>query len=177
VLVLLSTLAAGCGIPLDDAPEAIDVEFAAAVDGAVPVPGDLAAVSIYLVRNESLVSVTRDLSAPPMLEVILNSLFGPVTEPEHRAGLRTAIPRSTQILSIEEEGATLLVDLSRDFAAVGGEEEVLAVAQIVMTAASFEGVESVAFQLEGVPTDVPVASGALSVDPVAADDYASLVAP
>jgi hypothetical protein len=32
----------------------------------------------------------------------------------------------------------------------------------------------VAFELEGVPTDVPVADGALSVDPVGADDYSVL---
>jgi spore germination protein GerM len=71
----------------------------------------------------------------------------------------------------------LRIDLNRVFAAVGGEEEILAVAQIVLTATSIEGVDLVAFQLDGVPTDVPVASGALSVDPVGAADYSALVAP
>lgn len=176
-LVLVAIVIGGCGIPVDSAPEAVDVEFAAAADGGGPILGDLAAVSIYLVRNDSLVSVTRDLPAPPTLDVVFDSLLGPVAEPEQRAGLRTAIPRGTENLGIDEEGTTLLVDLNRDFAAVGGEEEILAVAQIVMTATSFDGIESVAFQLEGVPTDVPVASGALSVDPVGPDDYTSLIAP
>jgi spore germination protein GerM len=177
IFVLLVTVVASCGIPLDTAPEPVDVEFAAAADAGDPIPGDLAAVSIYLLRDDSLVSVTRDLPAPPTLDIVLDSLLGPVTEPEQRAGLRTAIPRGTEILAIDEDGAELLVDLSRTFAAVGGEEEILAVAQIVMTATSIDGVDFVSFQLDGVPTDVPVANGALSADPVGADDYTSLVAP
>jgi spore germination protein GerM len=176
-LVLLATVVAGCGIPLDPAPEVVDVEFAAAADAGGPIPGDLAAVSIYLIRNDSPVSVTRDLPTPPTLDIVFDSLLGPVTEPEQRAGLRTAIPRGTETIAIDDDGATLLIDLNREFAAVGGEEEILAVAQIVLTATSFGGIESVAFQLEGVPTDVPVADGALSADPVGADDYASLIAP
>lgn len=176
-LVFLAAVMAGCGIPLDSAPEAVELEVAAAADAGGPILGDLAAVSIYLVRDASLVNVTRDLPAPPTLEIVLDSLFGPVTEPEQRSGLRTAIPRATEILAIDEDGATLHVDLSREFAAVGGEEEVLAVAQIVMTATSMEGIDLVAFRLEGVPTDVPVANGALSDDPVGAEDYGSLIAP
>lgn len=176
-LLSLALAVAACGIPLDSAPEAVELEVAAASDAGGPVLGDLAAVSIYLVRDASVVNVTRDLPAPPTLEIVFDSLLGSVTEPEQRSGLRTAIPRATEILAIEEVDATLQLDLSQEFAAVGGEEEVLAVAQIVMTATSIEGIELVAFQLEGVPTDVPVANGALSDDPVGAGDYASLVAP
>jgi hypothetical protein len=176
-LVFVVTVVAACGIPVDSAPEVVELEVAAAADAGGPILGDLAAVSIYLVRDASLVNVTRDLPAPPTLEIVVDSLLGPVTEPEQRSGLRTAIPRATEILAIDEDGATLHVDLSPEFAVVGGEEEVLAVAQIVMTATSIEGIELVAFQLEGVPTDVPVADGALSDDPVGAEDYASLIAP
>lgn len=176
-LVLLATAVAGCGIPVDSAPEPVELEVAAVADAGGPILGDLAAVSIYLVRDDSMVNVTRDLPAPPTLEIVFDSLLGAVTEPEQRSGLRTAIPRATEVLAIDEDGGRLQVDLSREFAAVGGEEEILAVAQIVMTATSIEGIELVAFQLEGVPTDVPVANGALSDDPVGAEDYVSLVAP
>jgi len=176
-LVFMAAVVAGCGIPFDAAPEAVEVEVAAVAEAGGHFLGDLAAVSIYLVRDASLVNVTRDLPAPSTLEIVFDSLLSPVTEPEQRSGLRTAIPRATEVLAIDEEGATLQVDLSQEFAAVGGEEEVLAVAQIVMTATSIEGIELVAFRLEGVPTDVPVANGALSDDPVGAEDYVSLIAP
>lgn len=176
VFLLVALLAAACGIPVEAEPEVVDVELAPQGESETPAPGDLAAVSIYLVRDDSLVHVTRNLPSPSSLTSIFVSLLGRVTNEERQANLRTAIPPDTETISITEDGSILRVDLNSEFAAVGGEEEILAVAQIVLTATRVEGVDKVAFQLEGVPTDVPVASGALSVDPVGASDYESLVA-
>lgn len=172
---VIALLVAACGIPVEAEPEIVDVELAPPAGNETPAPGELAAVSLYLVRDEALVHVTRDLRSPPSLTSIFGSLLSDVTPEERQANLRTAIPPGTEIISITEDGSVLRVDLNSEFAAVGGEEELLAVAQIVMTATSVEGVDRVAFLLEGVPTDVPVASGALSVDPVGAADYEALV--
>lgn len=177
VIAFLAASATACGIPVDSEPETVDIDLGNVSNREDPIPGDLTAVSIYLVRQGSLIQVSRDLPTPATEEVILESLLGPVTEPERRAGLRTAIPQGTQVNAITSDGATLRVDLSREFASVGGEEEVLAVAQIALTATSIDNVDLVGFQLEGVPTGVPVANGALSDDPVGANDYESLVAP
>lgn len=176
VFPIIVLLMAACGIPVEADPEVVDVELAPPGGNETPAPGELAAVSLYLVRDDALVHVTRDLPSPPSLTSIFDSLLGGVTNEERQANLRTAIPPDTETISITEDGSVLRVDLNSEFAAVGGEEEILAVAQIVLTATSVEGVDQVAFQLEGVPTDVPVASGALSVDPVGAADYESLVA-
>jgi spore germination protein GerM len=176
-LVLLLLLAVACGIPLDAEPETVDVDVDGSPDAPGPVPGDLAAVTMYLVSDETLVRVTRDLPADAGLQSILESLFGGLTEPEARSDLRSSIPTGTEIIGIETEGRIARIDLSREFAVVGGEAETLAVAQIVLTATSVDGIDLVAFELEGVPTDVPVASGALSIDPVDAADYAALVSP
>lgn len=173
---LCAILLVGCGIPVDSGPEVFDLELVTPSEDA-PVLGDLVAMSMYLVRDETLVRVTRDLPSPPDPERILASLFDGVTEPEVRANLRTSIPLETQIISVSTEEPLLRVDLSREFAAVGGEEEILAVAQIVLTATSIEGIESVAFELDGVPTPVPIANGALSDGPVSAEGYAAMVAP
>ena len=167
----------GCGIPVDSGPEIVDLEVASPPVDEQPTFGDLAAVSMYLVRNDALVHVTRDLPSPPSPHIIFESLLEGVTGPEERANLRSSIPPGTRVIEVRENGSTLHVDLSREFAGVGGEEEILAVAQIALTATSIEGVDLVAFELEGVPTDVPVTGGALSVDPVSGDDYASLIAP
>ena len=167
----------GCGIPVDSGPEIFDLELVTPLEEDAPVLGDLVAVSMYLVRNETLVQVTRDLPSPPDPERILASLFDGATEPEVRANLRTSIPPGTRVISVRAEEPLLQVDLSREFAAVGGEEEILAVSQIVLTATSIEGIESVAFELDGVPTPVPIANGALSNGPVSAGDYAAMVAP
>ena len=177
VVAVAALLLAACGIPLDVQPEAIDVEAVVSPENGGPVLGNLSSVSMYFVRDEVLVPVTRDLPSPPSPEVVLGSLLGGVTEPEQRANLRTAIPPGTTEIDITADGRVLLVDLSQEFASVGGEEEILAVAQIVLTATSIEGVDLVALHLDGLPTNAPVASGALSDDPVGARDYESLVAP
>lgn len=176
--VVASVLAlVACGIPIESEPEPFDVVMPPADDNQSSRPGDLAPVAMYLVGDDLVVQVTRDLPSPPSLTVVFESLLGGVTQAERSANLRTAIPPGTETLSVTEDGSVLRIDLNRVFAAVGGEEEILAVAQIVLTATSIEGVDLVAFQLDGVPTDVPVASGALSVDPVGAADYSALVAP
>lgn len=174
--LLLAVVLAACGIPVEGEPEIVDVELAPSPERETPDPGELAAVSMYLVRNEGLVHVTRDLPSPSSLTSILESLLDGVGDAERERNLRTAIPPGTETISLTEDGSVLRIDLNNEFAAVGGEEEILAVAQVVLTATSVEGVDQVAFQLEGVPTDVPVADGALSVDPVGAGDYAALVA-
>lgn len=174
---LLAILLVGCGIPVDSEPEFFDLALVTPSEEDAPVLGDLTAVSMYLIRDETLVHVTRDLPSPPGPEGILASLLDGVTEPEIRANLRTSIPPGTRVISVTPEGPLLRVDLSSEFAVVGGEEEILAVSQIVLTATSIEGVESVAFELDGVTTAVPLPDGALSLDPVGADDYAALIAP
>lgn len=170
-------LVSACGIPVEAAPEEIVLDLDPPPEIEEPALQDLASASIYLVRSDQLVHATRDLPTPTSPNVILASLFGGVTDPEQRADLRTSIPPGSEILGVMQEGPVLRVNLSRDFVAVGGEEEINAVAQIVLTATSIEGIELVAFELEGVPTDVPVADGALSVDPVGPGDYVELLAP
>lgn len=176
-VVWLVLAVTACGIPIDAEPESVALEVEDAPVSPGPTPGDLAAVSMYLVSDETLVRVTRDLPDPTSLDSILGSLLDGVTEPEERSNLRSSIPTATRVVGITQEGSLVRIDLSREFAAVGGGEEILAVAQIVLTATSVDGIDLVALELEGVPTDAPVASGALSIEPVSAEDYAGLVSP
>jgi len=164
-----------CGVPAEEQAQRLNIELDQPPEIEEPPPEDLAAVSVYLIRDAVLVPVTRDLPVPTTLEKTLESLLSRVSQPEERANLRTAIPPGTRLLGVEVQDATDRLNLSSDFASVGGEEELLAVAQIVLTATSTDGVTSVEFELEGVPTDVPVASGALSVEPVSADQYDELI--
>ena len=177
LLPLLALVVAACGIPLDAEPETVTVDAAGSPDVPDEFSGDLAAVTIYLVSDEALVRVTRDLPEGANLQSILESLLGRVTLPEERSNLRSSISAGTELIGVDQEQNVAHIDLSSDFAVVGGEEEILAVAQIVLTATSVDGIDLVAFQLEGVPTDVPVSSGALSIEPVAAADYTALVSP
>lgn len=173
--LLLGLLIAACGIPVDASPEAISVDLGDLGEIEEATGAQLAAVSIYLVRDDRLVHVTRDLPSPAQLPDVLESLVSGETDPEDRAGLRSSIPIGTQVRGVTVEDGVARVDLSTDFAAVGGRQELLAVAQVVLTASGIEGVDAVLFELEGNPTDVPTPSGALADHPVASEDYLSLL--
>ncbi len=174
-LVVAALVMAACGISVDGAPEPISVDLGDPGGIEEATGPELEAVSIYLVRDDQLVHVTRDLPSPATLETILESLVSGETEPEDRAGLRSSIPVGTVLLAIRVDEGVAHVNLSSDFAAVGGEQELLAVAQVVLTASRFDGVDGVVFELDGVRTDVPLPSGALATDPVTQDDYGELV--
>ena len=174
ILLLALLVTAACGIPVDASPETISVDLGDLGEIEEATGARLAAVSIYLVRDDRLVHVTRDLPSPAQLSDVLESLVSGETDPEDRAGLRSSIPIGTELRGVTEEGGVARIDLSSDFAAVGGRQELLAVAQVVFTAAGIEGVDAVAFELEGTPTDVPTPSGALADHPVTAADYAVL---
>lgn len=171
----LSLSIVACAVPLDPVPEMVEVDLGDPPVVERDVAGDLVAVSLYLVEEGSIVAVTRDLTPPADVMSVLGSLLSGTTEPEERTGLRTSIPSGTRLLAVDRDGSTVRLDISRDFAAVGGEEELLAVAQIVLTATGIEGVDSVLFDLEGVPTDVPLPNGALSDRPVNAANYRALL--
>jgi spore germination protein GerM len=58
---------------------------------------------------------------------------------------------------------------------LGGDEQLLAVAQLVCTLTARPGVGPVSFTLEGAPVDVPTGDGSLTSGPVSRDDYADLL--
>jgi spore germination protein GerM len=107
------------------------------------------------------------------VQAALEVLFSGPTEAELAAGLRTAISSQTNVRSIRTEGSTAVIDLTTTFVEVGGEEQILALAQIVLTATATPGITDVRFELEGQAVEVPRADGTLSSGPLRATDYES----
>ena len=68
------------------------------------------------------------------------------------------------------------VDLAAEFAELGSDRQLLAIAQLVLTLTSRPGVGQVAFTLDTAPIDVPRADGTITSDPVTRADYASMLA-
>lgn len=177
--VLLTVLAAACGIsesrpevlPGGEIRPALSPEAEAASGG--PKAGTRP-VSIFLVSGSQVVEVSRTTSEPrlePALELLLQ---GP-TSAELAAGIRSAIATGTELRSARVEAGTAVVDLTQEFVELGGEEQILAVAQLVLTATAVAGVERVRFALNGQDLEVPRADGTLARAPLTAHDYASLV--
>jgi spore germination protein GerM len=136
------------------------------------------ASSVYLVDDKTnrLVAVHRSRNQTATLSTLIHTLLAGPTEAESAAGLTTAINTSPTVNKITIQGSLAIIDLSASFGEIRGAGEVLASAQVVMTAVSYPGTESVLFTLDGTPTSVPLVSGVLSSSPLTFADYASLLA-
>lgn len=163
---------AGCGIPLQEAPEAIEVAVRPVTPRPVDDTGSRVGGTIYLVGERGLVAVDRERTADA--EAAMALLFRGPTPAEEQSGLRSAIPPSAVVRDVAVTGRSAVVDVSQPFAAVGGEEEILAVAQIVLTLTT-DLVDVVAIELDGTPVAVPLPDGVLATAPVGFADYAELI--
>jgi Spore germination protein len=170
--------ALACGI----SPGAPEILPGGVVTPAVPPPPEVAdtgrsaslrPVRIFLVTGGQLIDVPRSTSEPGLEGTLRLLLEGP-TAAEISAGVRSAIAAGTHLRSATLEAGSAVVDLSRAFLDLGGEEQILAVAQLVLTATAVPGVDSVRFALDGEDLEVPRADGTLVRAPLTAGDYAAL---
>lgn len=182
LLVLTALTLVACGVPLDSEPRLYGHEVRAAVEAAVapPVAGideegtGGALVDLFFVADDRLAAVRRRIPSSAPRLIVLALIEGPGAV-EEGLDLRTAIPPATLVRSVSISGRVAKVDLSRDFAVVGGEEEILAVAQVVVTLAARPEIDGVMFALDGVATGVPRADGALVDGPLTIADFRPLV--
>lgn len=175
VATLVATAAAACGVPHDPRPTILPggvVNLALAPGDGQPKAGDGAA--IFLVQAEHLVTVQRSSSGRDLAAALNLLLKGP-TEAEFGTGVRSAISPQTMLRSARVEGDTAIVDLSGALVEVGGQEQILAVAQLVLTVTAVPSVAQVRFLLEGQAVEVPRADGTLTSETLRATDYAGLV--
>jgi hypothetical protein len=181
VAVLATIVGAGCGVPQDGEPTVMPggvvnpVLAPANTDSGPQSPGARQSdASVFLVEGEQLVRVPRS-SRPSDLSGVMTLLLDGPTQSEFGAGLRSAISPRTTLRSARLDAAdTAVVDLSGALVEVGGEEQILAVAQIVLTATAVAGVGQVRLLLEGQAVEVPRADGTLTSETLRAADYAGL---
>lgn len=176
---LVVVLVAGCGVGVEQSPTVLADsadEPIALPEGEASTPATEAAV-VYLVRDERLVPVARQVAAEAGPADLLGVLLAGPTASEASEGLTTAIPPPTAAIDVDLDGTMVAVDLTGDLTSVGGIEEVLAVGQIVLTLADSSEVDAVSFAIDGQATVVPVGNGALTERPVNPDDYLDLLSP
>jgi hypothetical protein len=130
-------------------------------------------VSVWLVRGETLETVTRAVPKVPRVgaEAVKALLAGP-TAAEANRGLATAIPRETRFGGLEIVDGVARVDLSRDFEAGGGSLGVtLRLAQVTCTVGQFPTVKGVRFLVAGQLVSVFSGDGIVVDKPVTCDSY------
>jgi hypothetical protein len=174
--VVVAAMSAGCGLPTADPPERVParrVPFGLlnADRAAAPLPARGPVALVYLVERGRLVSVARHVfGANVAAQGVRLVLAGPTSD-EARQGITTDVPSQTRLISLDLIGRVATVDLSSEFGAVGGSDQVLAVAQIVWTLTSSPAVDAVGFSINGRPVDVPDGSGSLSATPRRRADF------
>jgi hypothetical protein len=177
VAVLAACLLAGCGVPADSGPRALDRPQTAYGSGG-PAPDEFgpAVERLYLVRGGKLTRVLRRVPAARTPEQMVTDLLAGPTGEEQEDGLTSALSTMTVgRTTIGQRRASVEID---EVAGQGARsDEVLAYGQIVCSLTS-QGAEvgTVAFTRGGKPLAVPRGDGSLSTQPLTVADYSSLIA-
>jgi hypothetical protein len=166
-----------CGIQPDAGPRDIPDEDQTVIiaDGST---GDTSAAGgdrIFLVgsgEDKLLRSVPREAVSPEDLIRIL--LLGP-NEDEIEAQFTTAIPSTTELLSVRSQGNVLFIDLTEELTELTGGGLTQALAQIVYTANQLEGVEAVQVTVNGSALSWPKGTGDSTTGTLRIYDYPGAV--
>ncbi|HWC10601.1 MAG TPA: GerMN domain-containing protein [Acidimicrobiales bacterium] len=180
-LGLVLTIIVGCGIPVDErarplsrdeVPSPLRTEAPPpTTQFAAPSP---ASAELFFVRDSRLAPVGRQTETPSVDDALAALGSGP-TASERGDGLRTALPGPVELAGADAAGVPV-VEVAESFGEVEGEEQILALAQIVFTLTGLPGVNGVAFSLSGRVVEVPTGDGTLKAGPLGREDYA-VVAP
>lgn len=141
----------------------------------VPTSPAVALVEVYLVGpdGDSLLGVPREVERPTV-DVVLAELARPVPPLEATAGLTNPLEDLDAVTVELDDGGLATIGLPADLEDLSGEDQILALAQLVFTATARPPVERVVFTLDDEPIDVPAPDGTLLRGPVERDDYRDL---
>jgi spore germination protein GerM len=166
----------GCGVTSQSAPHVIR-DAALPRDTATTRPALPAVVDarVFFVRSDRAVAAMRRAGGSSLDDVLDALLAGP-TDEEVARGVRTALPASAAIRvdGVTADGvATLEIGTLLD--GVTGQEQILAFAQLVLTATGAANVDSVIFERAGHHVEAPTVDGTLVSRPLTPGDYAPLL--
>lgn len=181
-LVVLGLTAAGCGVGPQPYPQNLSrTSVPYGLLQATPSPtvryraGQIRR-TIFLVRGNRLVSATALVPVPGRIDQIVRVLFSGVSSAQSAAGLRSAIPDGTHLLSFDLTGRRAHLDLSQIFTKARSADQILAVAQLVFTVTASGEIGTVTFSVANKSIEVPLPGGALATGPVTPSLYRSLLA-
>lgn len=183
-VALLALALAGCGISAEDHPRPMprpNLPTPATTPATAPTPATAAASGsvaevLYFVRNGALVAVTRKATFHPSTTTLIDDLEAGPSEAERDAGLTSALQGIDVVTSARVDDELAVVELASAPVGAGRSDEALIYAQLVCTLTSRPDIRGVMFTRNGTPVGVPRGDGSLSLGPLTAGDYASLIA-
>ena len=124
-----------------------------AVRASAAVPWATTELSVFFLRSGRLQPVRRMLpKTQAVAAAALRQLLAGPSLAERRAGLASAVPKGTRLLSVSVRSEIATVDLGGRFAAGGGSLSVRGrLAQLVFTLTQFPTVQAVRLELDGKP--------------------------
>lgn len=132
--------------------------------------------NLWYIAAGRAVQAPRQLREQPDVAQVLRLLLrGPSVDDQPL--VRSALDVGDATLVGRPEGGTLTVALEADFGTRSPTEQVLALAQLVLTLTEVPGVGRVAFRIGDADIAVPLPNGQLSQGSVSRDDYLGLAWP
>lgn len=134
-------------------------------------------VNLFFVAGSQVVPINRLLLSPATAAQVLASLVEGLPPGDVAAGLRTAIPRESELEVTVERGIARVELPPLLTSAIPGSEQRLAIAQIVLTLTRRAGIGQIVFTSAGRPQSVPRGRGDLTQPggAVACEDYSNLL--
>ena len=144
--------------------------------GVPPEPEERTTLRAYFLRGDSVAPVERQVpQTQAVARAALEELLTGTTDQEGGAGLTSAMPGGTRLLSVTVANGVATVDLSAEFLSGGGTLSVRArLAQVVYTLTQFPTVDAVTFRIEGQETTVFGGGGVVIPSPVSRDEFEDL---
>jgi len=135
-------------------------------------------VRLFFLDDDQLTSVTQNISSPVRVRRVLEALeAGPIAGPA-TVGLTTVVPDGIVNTALARSGVAEVDLVGEVYDLVPPDEQLPAVAQIVLTLTQRPGIGQVSFTLDGEPLRVRLGNGQTTDaagQPVSADDYAILL--
>ncbi|WP_432537954.1 GerMN domain-containing protein [Kineococcus arenarius] len=185
--LLAAGLLAGCGAPaegqvreigptevpyglLDPPPEPTADSSATAEAGSGP--------RVYFLQGDALLAVplgTATSDSTDHLDALLQRLSAGPGRQERADGLSSALGTDVQLRATDLAGGTARVAVTGLAQNIAADRLPLAVGQVVLTATTAPGVDSVQLVRDGKVLEVPLPGGEQTAGPLTAADYTSLV--
>lgn len=185
-MLVVTLLAGACGVPESGPARTVDPgdvphnlrEATPTASSAARGQDVTSGPSVYLTAGERLVRLGLEADAPdrPTLVDALQALSAGPTQEEQKSGLGTAIPAGLELQARTTVGGLVEIDLVGAAAHPDVDQNALAAGQIVLTATSVPGVDSVVLTRQGQRVDPALPNGELAAGrEVTAADYVPLV--
>lgn len=179
VVATLALLLSACGVGVDASPNVVakkNVPYGL-LDPSVTTttagpPSQY--VTVYFQGPRRLVAVSRAVLPPVSAREAVQALASGTTTAEAAEGLQSPVSTATPLTLSHLATSTVTVTVGSTFAALSGQDQTIAAAQLVFTVTAFPGVQQVTIRMDGKTVAVPTANGTVTHGALNRQDFAAL---